>query len=78
MTQKFTQNDLIRFIYKETSVRENLAIQEALNNDFDLFVEYQELYQAYLQLPKVTFDPSKAAIQNILQYSQRSAQPAFR
>ena len=78
MTQKFTQNDLIRFIYKETSVRETLAIQEALNSDFDLFVEFQELYQAYLQLPKATFSPSKSTIQEILQYSQRSAQPAFR
>ena len=78
MTQKFTQNDLIRFIYKETSVRETLAIQEALNSDFDLFVEYQELYQAYQQLPKVTFSPSKSTIQDILQYSQRSALPAYR
>ena len=78
MTQKFTQNDLIRFIYKETSVRETLAIQEALNNDFDLFVEYQELYRTFQQLPKVTFSPSKNAIQNILSYSQRSALPAYR
>ena len=75
MAQKFTQNDLIRFIYKETSVAETLAIQELLNSDFDLYIEYQKLYWSYQKLPKVTFSPSQKTVDNILSYSQRSAQP---
>jgi len=33
MDLKFTKNDLIRYIYKETSVTETLAINEALSSN---------------------------------------------
>lgn len=78
MKQNFTKNDLIRYIYKETSVAETLTIKEALNSDFELLVKYQELLQGYQQLPKATFSPSSSTIQNILKYSQRTALQAFR
>ena len=73
MKQKFTKNDLIRYIYKETSVAETMAINEALSSNTDLFDHYQDLSQGYQQLPKAKFNPSAAAIQNILRYSQRTA-----
>ena len=78
MTQKFTQNDLIRYIYKETSVTETLAIQEAMDIDFELYTQYQELFHTYQQLPKAKFSPSTSIIQNILQHSQRTALQAHR
>ncbi len=73
MDLKFTKNDLIRYIYKETSVAETLAINEALNSDLDLHAKYRELIQGFQQLPKVKFNPSPSAIQNILRYSQHTA-----
>lgn len=73
MEQKITQNDLIRYIYKETSAAETLAINEALNEDLELQNEHQDLIHAQQQLPKVTFNPSSDTIQNILRYSRHTA-----
>ena len=39
MKQNFTQNDLIRFIYKETSASEAIAIGESLSNDSKFYNE---------------------------------------
>lgn len=71
MKQKFTPNQLVKYIYKESSVAETLAIQEALQQDFGLFQQYQELFFAYQQLPKVKFDAAPATLNNILKYSQQ-------
>ena len=58
MKHNFTLNHLTRFIYKETSVAESMAIRIALQEDWNLFEEYQELKKANVQLSKVTFNPS--------------------
>lgn len=71
MKRTFTQNDLIRFLYKETSGSETLAIREAIDEDWELKEAYDTLYAAYAQLPKVTFNPSSACIDKILGYSQK-------
>lgn len=73
MKQKFTKNDLIRYIYKETSISETLAIKVALRSNLEIHVKYQELLQGFQQLPKVKFSPAASTIQNILRYSQRTA-----
>ncbi len=73
MKQKFTLNHLLQFIYKETSATESLAIKEALNEDWNLYEQYVEMHDAYKQLPKASFSPSNASIQNILNYSQQTA-----
>ena len=72
MKQKFTPNHLIKYLYKETSAVETLAISEALRKDDWLFEQYQELVLSFQQLPKVKFNPSPASIQNILDYSQQT------
>lgn len=73
MKQNFTQHHLIKYLYKETSASETLAINDALSTDVALREEFDALKNAYLQLPKVTFNPSADAIKNILGYSQRTA-----
>ncbi len=73
MEQNFTKNQLLLFIYKETSASTTLAIQEALNEDWNLYEQYTELLQGYQQLPKVKFNPSKSTLNSILGYSQNSA-----
>ena len=72
MKQNFTPNHLIKYIYKETSASETLAINEAILEDPMLFDEYQDLLDAYQQLPKVKFSASPSAMKNILGYSQRT------
>lgn len=73
MQQPFTPDHLIRFIYKETSAAETIAIDNALQQDDALWAEYQSLKQGYNQLPKAKFSPSKKALKNILAYSERTA-----
>ncbi len=73
MEQYFTQLDLIRYIYRETSKAEGLEIAEALSEDALLLEEYRELYQGYLQLPKAKFSPKPSALQGILRYSEQTA-----
>jgi hypothetical protein len=50
-----------------------MAIRIALQEDWNLFEEYQELKKANVQLSKVTFNPSPSSIQNILRYSKETA-----
>jgi len=72
MKQTFTNNDLVRFIYKETSTIKTLAIREALTVDADLFEDYQALMSSYMELPKATFAPTRSALQHILKYSAQA------
>ena len=72
MKQTFTNNDLVKFIYKETSRSETLAIQAALLEDSTLFDNYQALMSGYMELPKVTFAPTNTVFQNILKYSAKT------
>jgi hypothetical protein len=72
MKQNFTPNHLIKYLYKETSASETLAINEALAQDRALLEEYQGLLNAYQQLPKVKFNASSSSIKNILGYSKQT------
>lgn len=73
MTSNFTPNHLIKYLYKEVSASETLAIEEALGRDTELMEEYAGLLQGYQQLPKVNFNPASSSLQNVLRYSQRTA-----
>ncbi len=72
MKQTFTNNDLVKFIYKETNVFETLEIENALTEDAALFDNYQTLMSGYMEFPKATFAPAKSALQNILAYSAKT------
>jgi hypothetical protein len=73
MTQNFTQNALIRFLYDEVSSAEKIAILEALEQDRELRKEYQTLKEAYRKLPRAKFNAPKSSIQKIMEYNQRTA-----
>ena len=66
MKQKFTPNQLVQYLYHETGVCETLSINEMINEDPSVREEFDTLSEAYRQLPKVRFSPSKQAIRNIL------------
>ena len=73
MTSNFTPNHLIKYLYKEVSASETLAIEDALETNVELMEAYEGLLQGYQQLPKVSFNPGNSALQSILCYSQRTA-----
>ncbi|MEM9991644.1 MAG: hypothetical protein AAF738_07770 [Bacteroidota bacterium] len=73
MQENFTTQDLIRFIYQETTAAEKIAISEALATDPALEKEYEDLLAGVRKMPKVTFSPAKNILDNILQHSKHTA-----
>lgn len=69
MTKTFTQSDLIRFIYQETTEEETHEINRVLSADPELQRQYRELLLAKNSLDKATLEPSARAVENILQYA---------
>ena len=70
MIKLFTQNDLIKFLYHETSEEETKEINKALMCDAELQAMYGELKAAIGELDRDQLEPSSATTLNILAYSR--------
>jgi hypothetical protein len=70
MIKTFTQNDLIRFIYKETTASENLEIEQAMLFDPEMSEAYKILKQTILDLDDINMEPSDKSIECVLRYSK--------
>ena len=72
MTQTFTstQNDVVRYLYNETSNQENTLVEEALLFDKDLLDFYLDCADLKSGLDKIQLSPSDRAIERILDYSR--------
>lgn len=70
MTKTFTQNEIIRYIYNETSDEENAAIESALLCDKGLLESYKELSLMKRRLQRVLLNPEDRVISNVLAYSK--------
>lgn len=66
MDVTFTEESIIRYIYKETDIAERFEIENAIENDSKINRAFQKLFGAYLSLPRVLFRPSEKAVNNIL------------
>jgi hypothetical protein len=70
MTKTFTPDDILRYLYKETSKEENQQLEEALLCDADLLDTYLSMASTMALLDGVSGTPSKRTIDGILEYSQ--------
>lgn len=68
----FTPEDLIQYIYNETSTQKSAAIKVALEADWNLREKYDEIMSAHKSLEKVTLSPRKKAVDKILAYAEKS------
>ena len=75
MIKTFTQNDLIRYIYHETSEKEDLEISKALLTDSELRALYVSLSAVKAQVDTTQLEPSPNTVLNILSYSRNVEQP---
>lgn len=66
---KFTQEDLVRYLYKETSEKKSAAIEAALLIDYQLKESLEELKNATQNLHTIHFSPSTKSVNNILKYA---------
>lgn len=76
MIQTFTntQDDVIRYLYNETSNQENNRIEETLLQDGNLLDFYLDCADIKTGLDKIQLSPSDRAIDKILNFS-RNYQP---
>lgn len=70
MTKTFTQDDLIRYIYRETTTEETTKMKTALAFDEQLSECYHELSKSAELLRRVSFKPSESCLDKILSYSK--------
>ncbi len=74
----FTPEDLLLYLYNETSPAQTAAIKAALENDWSLREKFEELTTAQKQLSVIKVSPSRKTVDNILNYAEKaiSEQPA--
>ena len=70
MIKIFTQNDLIRYLYHETSEEETKEINKALLCDSMLQAQWKELNSSKKSVDAAHLQPSADVVLNILSYSR--------
>ncbi|HEX4850719.1 MAG TPA: hypothetical protein VFV08_07940 [Puia sp.] len=69
----FTPEDLLLYLYKESSPELTSAIDAALREDWTLREKMQSLQSSVNQLEKVTVAPRMEVILNVLNYARETA-----
>lgn len=77
MEQNYTSEQLVQFIYNDLTITEHFEVQDAIENDAKLKLEYASLYNAYKELPKVQFRPADQTVDAILAYSKNLTTRAY-
>ena len=70
MIKTFTQNDLMRYLYHETTEKEEQEINKALLTDTELRNLYSSMLAMKNEMDKAQLEPSPATVMNILNYSR--------
>ena len=67
----FTQEDLLLYLYNETSSEQTAQIKAALKTDWSLREKFEELTLAKNQLKPLKISPDQQTINNILNYAEK-------
>lgn len=70
----FTLEDLVQYLYKETSPEKTAAIKAALETDWSLREQYDILSAGFNQLDAVQFSPRQSTIDSILSYAEKTVE----
>ena len=77
MTEYFTQNDLIRYVYQEMNMVENERFMQALHHDESLMQEYLDMVATLEQLDHLILEPSDNVVRMIKKRSRPSGVEKF-
>ena len=66
----FTSDDLVRFVYNETTTEESADMRKAILENLDLAKTYQGMLTAKEELEQGKLNPSDSSIDIIMQYSR--------
>ncbi len=70
---KFTSEDLIQYLYKETSVQKTAAIEAALDTDWILRESFENMKADQRNLGEIHLSPRDEAVNKILQHATKKA-----
>jgi len=68
----FTPEDLLQYLYNETSPAQTAAIKAALENDWSLREKFEVITAAHSKLETLKMSPSQQTIDNILNYAEKA------
>jgi len=66
----FTPEDLLLYLYKETSAEQTEAIEKALQTDWTLREKLNVLKASMQRLDKITVSPRTEVVLNVLNYAK--------
>jgi hypothetical protein len=72
----FTPEDLLQYLYKETSNNETAAIEAALQKDWTLREKLAVLKASMQRLDKITTSPRTEVVLNVLHYAREKSTEA--
>lgn len=73
MQENYTYHSLVHFLYREMPAEEAVGFAQQIDEDPELRALFDDLLLAKTQLPRARFEPSPAVLNNILQYSTKTA-----
>lgn len=71
MAQNFTPEDLVQYLYKETTHEQNIAIENAMAADWTLREKFEVIKKAHARLEKFKLSPRVETILNVLKYGTK-------
>jgi hypothetical protein len=69
----FTPEDLVMYLYQETSSEKTAAIELALQNDWTLREKFEVLKQAHTSLEQTLVSPRTETVLSVLNYARETA-----
>lgn len=68
----FTPEDLLQYLYNETSPEQTAQIKAALETDWSLREKFELITSAQKRLETLKLSPSQQTIDNILNYAEKA------
>ncbi len=68
----FTPEDLLQYLYNETSQEKTVAIQQALEADWTLREKLEVITAAQMRLEKLSLSPRSETIDKIMAYAEKA------
>jgi hypothetical protein len=68
----FTPEDLLQYLYKETSPAQTAGIKAALETDWSLREKFEVITSAQKRLEVLKMSPSQQTLDNILSYAEKA------
>lgn len=68
----FTPEDLLQYLYSETSPAQTAQIRTALETDWKFHEQFEEIKSGQIWLKALKMSPSRQTIVNILNYAEKA------